>query len=553
MKKTNFLLYVAPSKINFSKNRITNLNDVNKLIPSITSTDTFLTSTSTDTETNNKSKTKLPNIWDLVDLFIKNNPNIKYCMDYKTYYKYDNNIWSIINKDQLTRLIIKFLKSNYPKNFKYFNLKNLDDIFLLIAQHEEFSMQKAIANANSNGFLLPFFNGVLNTKTFELSSHSQNHFTTHIIPINYSKEDTIKNTNFSEFLSSIVNNNNMRLKILRACLYLIFTNNLVFQIALYIYGPGGTGKSTLVNLLIYLLGKELTLSSSITQISSKFGVASLIGKILVILNDVSLYRGQEPKNIKNLITGDPMEAEIKYKQPIQFSPNSFLILTSNVLWDIKHTTTGLSRRMIYFPFDKIPEIKELNLFKILPNGEVFGTLVPHLSGFVNWILTCPEEYLNNLNEGGAKLTELVSPDSVQVNPLHVFVKECLFQDNNSKVKLGNIDNNKTTLYGIYCYWCEINSINEISFKSFTILLLDLLNQLGWKISKKRIATGFVVEGVSINTIWKSKVGYLNENSEDISDERKINNELINLENKNKFDSSYISASSNISDSDFDNN
>jgi len=113
-------------------------------------------------------------------------------------------------------------------------------------------MPDAIADANSNGFLLPFVNGVLNTKTLDFCSHSPNNYTTHIIPVNYSREDTIKDTKFAEFLTSIVNNNSTRLKILRACLYLIFTNNLIYQIALYIYGPGGTGKSTFINLFIYL-------------------------------------------------------------------------------------------------------------------------------------------------------------------------------------------------------------------------------------------------------------------------------------------------------------
>jgi hypothetical protein len=39
--------------------------------------------------------------------------------------------------------------------------------------------------------------------------------------------------------------------------------------------------------------------------------------------------------------------------------------------------------MVYFPFDKIPNLKELNLFRILPNGDVIGILVPQLSGFIN--------------------------------------------------------------------------------------------------------------------------------------------------------------------------
>lgn len=54
------------------------------------------------------------------------------------------------------------------------------------------------------------------------------------------------------------------------------------------------------------------------------------------------------------------------------------MLTSNIFWDIKNSTTGLSRRMIYLPFDNVPNQKELDLFRILPNGEVYGTLVPHL-------------------------------------------------------------------------------------------------------------------------------------------------------------------------------
>jgi putative DNA primase/helicase len=192
-------------------------------------------------------------------------------------------------------------------------------------------MAEAIANANSNGFLMPFLKGVLNTKTLEFLPHSASNYSTHIIPIEYNSEESIVDTKFAEFLSSLVNHNSNRLKILRACLNLIFTNNLLYQIALYIYGPGGTGKSIFINLLIYFLGKDVILSTSITQINSRFGLASIIGKYLLVFNDVSLYRGHEPKNIKNIITQDVMEAEIKYKPAVAFTPNSFLLIASNIL------------------------------------------------------------------------------------------------------------------------------------------------------------------------------------------------------------------------------
>ena len=448
-----------------------------------------------------KEKSNLPNTWKLVTFFLKENPNIKYCRSHKTYYIYSNDIWSIVDKDTLIGLILNFLKSKYPKDYEKFNLRSLDDIFLLISQNEVFSMPQAIAKANSNGFLIPFLNGVLNTKNSEFSPHSPDNYTTHIIPVIYSKEDSIKNTKFAEFLTSIVNNNSMRLKILRACLYIIITNNLIYQIALYIYGPGGTGKSTFINILIYLLGKDVTLSSSISQVTSKFGIASLVGKILLILNDVSLYRGQEPKAIKNIVTQDPMEAEQKYKQPFTFTPSAFLILTSNTLWDIKNSTTGLSRRMVYFPFENVPNFKELDLFRILPSGVAIGTLMPHMCGFINWILNCPKENLEVLYRGGSDVTALISPDSIHVNPLHVFVKDVLIKDATQIIKLGSRQTNNNTLYGAYLLWANTNGIVPITFKSFSILILDLLKQLGWNVTRKRIAIGLVIQGIGLNDSW----------------------------------------------------
>jgi len=192
-------------------------------------------------------------------------------------------------------------------------------------------MVNAIENANENGHLLPFINGVLNTKTLELLPHSPNNYNTHIIPLNYCKEDSIENTKFKYFLNSITNNDPMKLKILRACLYFIFTNNLRKQKALYLYGVGGTGKSTFVEILIYLLTKKGAISTSLSRINSKFGVISILNKKLLILNDIPHYRGEEPSSIKNIITQDYIEAEEKFKLSFMFKPNCFMIITSNYL------------------------------------------------------------------------------------------------------------------------------------------------------------------------------------------------------------------------------
>jgi hypothetical protein len=134
---------------------------------------------------------------------------------------------------------------------------------------------------------------------------------------------------------------------------------------------------------------------------------------------------------------------------------------------------------------------------------------------------------------------LISQDSIHINPLHVFVKDCLVKSEDSYVRIGTRDSDNDTLYGIYCSWCNVNGISTISFKSFSILLLDLLNQQGWNISKKRLTTGFVVIGVEINTEWIDTAGaeYCSHTLDEIAT---IDNEQVKIELK-------------ITDTDFENN
>jgi phage/plasmid-associated DNA primase len=202
---------------------------------------------------------------------------------------------------------------------------------LLLLKQDEIDLPECKREANSKGFLLPFLNGVLNTLTLELLPHHCSHFITHMIPINLDLTViSLANTAMSQFLINICNNSSNRLNILRACLYCIFTNKLYFQIALYIYGPGESGMSTVISILRFLLG-DAALSTTTSQLHSRFLIASLIDKMLVSLNDISLFRGVEPKIIQEIITGDRLLAKFKFLKPFQFTPTSFLIITANIL------------------------------------------------------------------------------------------------------------------------------------------------------------------------------------------------------------------------------
>jgi hypothetical protein len=190
-------------------------------------------------------------------------------------------------------------------------------------------------------------------------------------------------------------------------------------------------------------------------------------------------------------------AEFKFLNPFQFIPRAFLIITSNVLWDIKNATTGMSRRFIYFPFDSIPSNKLTNLFNIDGTGRISGILPPFFSAFIIWILTCPKEYLDLLKSGGLAVTKLISQDIILIHPLQMWVTEWLICNRNCTVFIGNNKSDATTLYGNYLVWANFNGITPLNSNQFSSLLIDLLNTMHWQVERKRRSAGNVLLGVSL--------------------------------------------------------
>ena len=72
---------------------------------------------------------------------------------------------------------------------------------------------------------------------------------------------------------------------------------------------------------MHILGKEGYYSSSLKNLTNRFGLANLENKILLIINEMSHYKGEEPRIIKKLISGDVLEREQKYKPPVPFHPH----------------------------------------------------------------------------------------------------------------------------------------------------------------------------------------------------------------------------------------
>jgi putative DNA primase/helicase len=466
-----------------------------------------------------KNIDKLPDVWTLSEEFIKNNPYLKYCSFYHSFYNYNAQdlIWKTLEKIDVQNLLIKWLKTSYNKNYKSFSPRKLEEIIMILQSETRFSLIKAKAEVNKDGFLIPFKNGLLNSKTMEFLEHSPSLYCTHLINVNYDPESKeLENSFLAEILSQFVNFNSQRLNLLRAMLYTIFNNDTIYQLAWYIYGPGGNGKSTLINLILYLLGPEASYSTSLTNINSRFGKSNISNKIFLVINDMTQFKGKEPKIFKEIITGDSIENEKKYKDSVSINPQLILAITNNSIWELINPTGGFNRRIVYFPADFIVINKNLDLFCINNLGDAQGKILPCLPAFINWILSCPKEYIDSLKVGGEELSKFINPNIfITSQHLSSWIENNLTYEEKTKTPIGTKNSDKNTLYGNYLNWCVMNNIEQpIKINRFSELLLDNLKSLKWKfVEKKRTSAGYFIINIKINN--KEQLNIINYNNNNI--------------------------------------
>jgi len=95
--------------------------------------------------------------------------------------------------------------------------------------------------------------------------------------------------------------------------------------ALFMYGPGDSGKSVLKALVENLLGKGNFLGIDLAEIEARFGTGSIYGKRLVGSSDMSFLTVAELKTFKKCTGGDSLFAEFK-------GQNSFEYTFGGLMW-----------------------------------------------------------------------------------------------------------------------------------------------------------------------------------------------------------------------------
>lgn len=160
-------------------------------------------------------------------------------------------------------------------------------------------------------------------------------------------------------------------------------------------GVGGTGKSTLLEVLTMIVGENFTSNVLLDQFGNRFIFANMLGKYLNIGDDNG--KNDELQNVgtlKSIITGNRVTIDRKNISPIEVRIFAKQLFATNILPYIDFTDGGIMRRLNIVPMNKVipPDIKLCKL-----DDDELGHIVYEVLN------------VNDLNKGENELAIMSSP------------------------------------------------------------------------------------------------------------------------------------------------
>lgn len=166
----------------------------------------------------------------------------------------------------------------------------------------------------------------------------------------------------------------------RSILYNILVPNSkpLFHI-FYDDGVGGTGKSTLLEVLTKIVGENLVSNVLLDQFSNRFIFSNMLGKYLNIGDDNG--KNEELQNVgtlKSIVTGNRVTIDRKNISPIEVRIFAKQLFATNILPYIDFTDGGIMRRLNIVPMNKVIP-SDIKLCR-LDNVEI-GRIIYEVLGF----------------------------------------------------------------------------------------------------------------------------------------------------------------------------
>lgn len=283
-----------------------------------------------------------------------------------------------------------------------------------------------------------------------------------------------------EFMTTLFGEDTNKHKLIYEIIGYGLADNNFMQKFFIFYGKGGDGKSTLLNLIIELYGRHNVSNISLQDITNRFRISNLQGKMLNVGDDIGKTAILDSADLKKIVTGDTIIIERKGEQPFSYTPRAKMLFSSNEVPRINDTSRGMNDRLMVVPFgNRLRGTGKANpniIADLIEQGALTVLLNRAIDGLNRLLLTrafthCADveemtkkEILNNNN---AKLfIDEVENGDLTVYELGLsdeYMRDCVFIIDKAK---------GTNVYRAYRNWCRDNGYSPYSRRRFGEIIED---------------------------------------------------------------------------------
>ena len=339
--------------------------------------------------------------------------------------------------------------------------------------------------------LIHLKNCILNVKNMKVFEQTHELLTRNQIQTGY--EPGMKCPKILKFLTEIMPDG-PELKSLIELMASILLHKVKLEKAIIFVGDQANGKSTLIELLISLLGSQNISNVALQRLATnRFATATMVGKILNAYGDLDIDAIEQTGLIKEIISHSHIMIEKKNKNAFSAVVPIRLLYSANKLPEFPNADKAIFRRfwVIQFPVVIPHEKRDLDLLSKLTTPE-------EKSGFMNILLKNAHQLIKNNFQFThyQTLEKTMSIWMSKSDSISAFVE--------NEVKISPKKAIKTTeFFQLYRDWCVENN-EKVSSDRMFFAKLEGLGPFSKGFEKRGGKTVRVIRGCSTNKIIKKE-------------------------------------------------
>jgi P4 family phage/plasmid primase-like protien len=257
-----------------------------------------------------------------------------------------------------------------------------------------------------------------------------------------------------EFLHWMVGGNEGEVRLIQQfCAWVFIAFRLKFEKLLWFSGPGGNGKSTLLQIIRWVLGEGATSAVGLDafQGGSTFRLWPTVHRLANFCLDAVVKKKSDVAALNSFVSGDCFTINRKFREQLTIEPSTACFVASNPLPLLDDPSDAFWRRLLLIRCDQRLTDEQIN-------PTLISELKEEAPGILNWMLAALPGLMERRRfEIPESVRRNVENLKAEVNSVRQFLAE--------KVEAGEKSAfmSRDQFMELYGQWCKLNLLPEETF------------------------------------------------------------------------------------------